>query len=156
MEAERTVTETKKAAELHTGLLYHRCDPGSFSFETTADLKDDIEFIGQPSALEALGFGVDIEREVETGGPLHSKGVLILTGFMGERYSTHQPLSLSASLVFEQSYGGIEGDSASSAKLYALLSAIADVPVRQALAVTGSVNQHGRIQPIGGVNEKIG
>jgi lon-related putative ATP-dependent protease len=104
-----------------------------------------------------LGKGevVDIEREVELGGPIHSKGVLILAGFLGARYAKDRPLSLSASLVFEQSYGGVEGDSASSAELYALLSAIAEVPLRQDLAVTGSVNQHGRVQAIGGVNEKI-
>jgi len=115
---------------------------------------------GRPSRITArvqMGKGkvVDIEREVEMGGPVHSKGVLILTGFLGERYATDQPLSLSASLVFEQSYGGIEGDSASSAELYALLSAIAGVPLRQCFAVTGSVNQHGQIQPVGGINEKI-
>ena len=98
---------------------------------------------------------VDIEREVELGGPLHSKGVLILSGFLAGRYALDTPMSLFASLVFEQSYGGVEGDSASSAELYALLSGLADVPLRQDLAVTGSVNQHGEIQAIGGVNEKI-
>jgi predicted ATP-dependent protease len=98
---------------------------------------------------------VDIEREVELGGPLHSKGVLILAGFLAGRYALDAPMSLSASLVFEQSYGGVEGDSASSAELYALLSAIGEIPLRQDLAVTGSVNQHGQIQAIGGVNEKI-
>jgi len=115
---------------------------------------------GKPSRITArvhLGEGdvLDIEREVEMGGPLHSKGMLILTGFLGGRYAQEQPLSLSASLVFEQSYGGVDGDSASSAELYALLSAIAEVPIRQSFAVTGSVNQYGQVQPIGGVNEKI-
>jgi len=115
---------------------------------------------GRPNRITArvrLGKGqvIDIEREVAMGGPIHSKGVLILAGFLGERYAVRQPLALSASLVFEQSYGGVEGDSASSAELYALLSAISGVPIRQSLAVTGSVNQHGRVQPIGGVNEKI-
>jgi len=115
---------------------------------------------GRPNRITArvrLGKGevVDIEREVELGGPIHSKGVMILSGFLGARYASDRPLSLSASLVFEQSYSGIEGDSASSAELYALLSAIADVPLRQSLAVTGSVNQVGEVQPIGGVNEKI-
>lgn len=115
---------------------------------------------GRPTRITArirLGAGkvMDIEREVELGGPIHSKGVLILTGFLGSRYAQDRPLSLSASLVFEQSYGGIEGDSASSAELYALLSAISEVPIRQSLAVTGSVNQHGQVQAIGGVNEKI-
>ncbi len=98
---------------------------------------------------------VDIEREVELGGPIHSKGVLILSGLLAGRYALDTPMSLFASLVFEQSYGGVEGDSASSAELYALLSALADVPLRQDLAVTGSVNQHGEVQAIGAVNEKI-
>jgi lon-related putative ATP-dependent protease len=115
---------------------------------------------GRPSRITArvrLGRGevLDIEREVALGGPLHSKGVLILAGFLGGRYAGDRPLSLSASLVFEQSYSGVEGDSASSAELYALLSALAEAPIRQSLAVTGSVNQHGQVQPIGGVNEKI-
>jgi lon-related putative ATP-dependent protease len=115
---------------------------------------------GRPSRITArvrLGSGqvVDIEREVELGGPLHSKGVMILAGFLGARYAEHVPLSLSASLVFEQSYGGVDGDSASSAELYALLSAIGELPLRQSLAVTGSVNQKGEVQAIGGVNEKI-
>jgi lon-related putative ATP-dependent protease len=114
----------------------------------------------RPSRITArvrLGAGtvVDIEREVELGGPIHSKGVLILSGFLAGRYVPDQPLSLSASIVFEQSYGGVEGDSASSAELFALLSALADVPVTQSIAVTGSVNQRGEIQAIGGVNEKI-
>jgi lon-related putative ATP-dependent protease len=120
---------------------------------------DDFMF-GHPSRITAsvrLGKGevLDIQREVELGGPLHSKGVLILSGFLGARYAPNRPLSLSASLVFEQTYGEVEGDSASSAELYALLSALAETPLKQSLAVTGSVNQHGEIQAIGGVNEKI-
>jgi len=98
---------------------------------------------------------VDIEREVALGGPIHSKGVLILSGFVAGRYALDTPMSLFASLVFEQSYGGVEGDSASTAELYALLSALAELPLRQELAVTGSVNQQGQVQAIGGVNEKI-
>jgi len=98
---------------------------------------------------------VDIEREVELGGPIHSKGVLIMAGYLAGHYALDTPMSLQASLVFEQSYAGVEGDSASSAELYVLLSALAGVPLRQDLAVTGSVNQHGEIQAIGGVNEKI-
>jgi predicted ATP-dependent protease len=98
---------------------------------------------------------IDIEREVELGGPIHSKGVLILAGFLSGRYALDTPMSLQASLVFEQSYSGVEGDSASSAELYLLLSTLAEVPLRQDLAVTGSVNQHGEVQAIGGVNEKI-
>jgi lon-related putative ATP-dependent protease len=115
---------------------------------------------GIPQRITArvrLGSGgvVDIERESELGGPIHSKGVLILSGYLSGRYAPGRPLSLSASLVFEQNYGGIEGDSASSAELYALLSSLAEAPVRQSLAVTGSVNQHGDVQAIGGVNEKV-
>ena len=104
-----------------------------------------------------LGEGelLNIEREVELSGPIHSKGVLILAGLLGARYAMEQPLAMSATLVFEQSYGMIDGDSASAAEFFALLSAIADAPLRQDLAVTGSINQHGDIQPIGGVNEKI-
>jgi lon-related putative ATP-dependent protease len=109
------------------------------------------------TARVRLGKGdvIDIEREVELGGPIHSKGVLILAGFLGARYAADHPLSLHATLVFEQSYGGVEGDSASSAELYALLSAISGIPLKQSFAVTGSVNQHGQLQAIGGVNEKI-
>ena len=109
------------------------------------------------TARTRLGKGdvIDIEREVDLGGPIHSKGVLILSSFLGARYAGDRPLSLSASLVFEQSYGQIEGDSASMAELCALLSALSQVPIKQSLAITGSVNQYGQAQPIGGVNEKI-
>lgn len=115
---------------------------------------------GKPSRISArVRFGAgrvtDIEREAKLGGPVHSKGVMILWGFLAGRYALDQPLALAASLVFEQSYGGVEGDSASSAELYALLSALAEVPIRQGLAVTGSVNQWGEVQAIGGVNEKV-
>jgi predicted ATP-dependent protease len=115
---------------------------------------------GQPSRITAttrLGTGkiVDIERDAELGGPLHSKGVMILSALLSGRYARIQPLSLSASLVFEQSYAEVEGDSASLAELCALLSSLSDLSALQSLAVTGSVNQLGRIQPIGGVNEKV-
>jgi lon-related putative ATP-dependent protease len=115
---------------------------------------------GRPSRITAthrLGEGevVDIEREVEMGGPIHSKGVLILAGYLGSRYASDRPLSLTARLVFEQSYSGVEGDSASSAELYALLSSLSGAPIQQRFAVTGSVNQRGQVQAIGGVNEKI-
>jgi lon-related putative ATP-dependent protease len=115
---------------------------------------------GRPQRITAtvtLGSGevIDIEREVKLGGPLHSKGVLILTGFLSSHYVTDRPLSLSASLVFEQSYGGVDGDSASAAELCALASALAGLPLKQSLAITGSIDQYGHIQAIGGVNEKI-
>ncbi len=114
----------------------------------------------QPTRITAttrLGDGemVNIEREVKLSGAIHSKGVLILSSFLAARYAKNQPLAFSASLVFEQSYGMIDGDSASMAELCVLLSNLADVPIRQSLAITGSVNQHGRSQAIGGVNEKI-
>lgn len=136
----------------------------------------DGKTIGQVNALAAIGVGdytfaqpvritagarmgegelIDIEREVELGGPLHSKGVLILASFLATRFGRDIPLSLNASLVFEQTYGEIEGDSASLAELCALLSAVALLPLSQSLAITGSVNQHGRAQAIGAVNEKI-
>ncbi|MDT8384684.1 MAG: ATP-binding protein [Gammaproteobacteria bacterium] len=122
-------------------------DLGNFSFSQPFRI----------TATARLGHGevVDIEREVELGGAIHSKGVMIVASFLGERYAKNQPLSLTASLVFEQSYGGVEGDSASVAELCALLSALAEAPIRQWMAVTGSVNQHGQVQAIGGVNEKI-
>ncbi len=115
---------------------------------------------GRPTRLTVrtyLGKGnvINLEREAKLSGPIHDKGVLILSGFFGSRYAQDKPLSLAASIAFEQSYGGIEGDSASSTELYALLSSLAGVPIQQGIAVTGSVNQNGRIQPIGGVNEKI-
>jgi len=115
---------------------------------------------GRPSRVTArtrIGKGqvVDIEREVEMGGPIHSKGVLILSHFLGANYALDYPLSLAASLVFEQSYSGVDGDSASCAELCALLSDLAQVPIRQSLAITGSINQHGQVQAIGGVNDKI-
>ncbi|MBV1916283.1 MAG: AAA family ATPase [Pseudomonadales bacterium] len=134
------------------------------------------EHIGQINALAVLSLGdfsfgrpsritarvragsagvVDIERRVDLGGPSHSKGVLILSSYLGAHYCPDRPLTLSANLAFEQSYGGVDGDSASSTELYALISALAQLPIKQSLAVTGSVNQFGQVQPIGGVNEKI-
>jgi lon-related putative ATP-dependent protease len=115
---------------------------------------------GRPSRITArvrLGRGevVDIEREVALGGPIHSKGMLILSGFLGERFGRDRPLAISASIVFEQSYSGVEGDSASSTEVYALLSALSGFPIKQCYAVTGSVNQRGQVQAIGGANEKI-
>jgi lon-related putative ATP-dependent protease len=119
----------------------------------------DFEF-GSPSRVTAsVGLGregvIDIEREAKTGGPIHTKGVLILSGYLNEKYAQDKPLSLSARLVFEQNYEGVEGDSASSTELYSILSALSQLPIKQNLAVTGSVNQKGEVQAIGGVNEKI-
>lgn len=115
---------------------------------------------GRPSRITArvrMGSGrvTDIEREAKLGGALHSKGVMILWGFLAGRYAHNMPLALAATLVFEQSYGAVDGDSASLAELYTLLSALADVPLNQGIAVTGAVNQWGEVQAVGGVNEKI-
>ncbi len=119
----------------------------------------DVTFAKPSRVTASVGLGktgiVDIERETKLGGPIHSKGVMILSGYLTEKYAAAGPLNLSARIVFEQSYGGVEGDSASSAELYAMLSALSDTPLSQKIAVTGSVNQKGEIQAIGGVNEKI-
>ena len=143
---------------------------GSFHIPTTGTCVGQINGLsviqlgghafGHPGRITAqvrMGGGevVDIEREVDLGGPLHSKGMMILSGYLMGQYVPDQPLSMAASIVFEQSYHGVDGDSASSAELYALLSALAQVPIRQSLAVTGALSQLGEVQAIGGVNEKI-
>jgi lon-related putative ATP-dependent protease len=150
--------------------VLERFDDGTILLDTVGSVVGQINGLsvltvgrttfGRPSRITCrvrLGKGevVDIEREVQLGGPIHSKGVMILSGYLGAHYGLERPLSLSASLVFEQSYGGVEGDSASLAELCALLSALADVAIGQRFAVTGSVNQMGQVQAIGGVNEKI-
>jgi lon-related putative ATP-dependent protease len=119
----------------------------------------DITF-GRPSRITAsIGLGreglIDIEREAKLAGPIHTKGVMILSGYLTQKYAQDKPLSLSAHLVFEQSYSEVEGDSASSTELYALLSSLSGLPIKQGIAVTGSINQKGEVQAIGGVNEKI-
>ncbi len=137
-------TEGRKVAQIN-GLSVYML--GDYAFGTPTRI----------TATARLGEGevVDIEREVRLGGKIHSKGVLIISSFLASRYAKDRPLPLSASLVFEQSYGGVEGDSASAAELIVLLSALTELPIRQDLAITGSINQHGGIQAIGGVNEKI-
>lgn len=122
-------------------------DTGIFSF-------------GRPSRITAQTFlgrrgVINIERESQLSGPIHDKGVFILSGYLGWKYAQNKPMSLSASICFEQSYSGVEGDSASSTELYSILSSLSDIPIRQDIAVTGSVNQKGEVQPIGGVNQKI-
>jgi predicted ATP-dependent protease len=131
---------------------------GTVNALSVVDMGDYV--FGRPSKITAsIGPGrsgiVDIEREVKLGGPIHSKGVLILGGYLTQRYAQEAPLSLSCKLVFEQSYSSIEGDSASSAELCALLSALSGLHASQGIAITGSVNQFGELQAIGGVNEKI-
>lgn len=115
---------------------------------------------GKPSKITARSYLgkdglINIEREAKLSGRIHDKGVLILSGYLGGKYAKEKPLSLTASICFEQSYGGVDGDSASCAELIAILSSIADIPIRQDIAITGSINQRGQVQPIGGVNEKI-
>jgi len=119
----------------------------------------DISF-GKPSRITAVTYAgekgiINIEREVEMSGSIHDKGMLILSGYLGDRFAQDFPLSLTSSICFEQLYDGVEGDSASSTELYALLSSLSEIPIKQYIAVTGSVNQRGEIQPIGGVNDKI-
>ena len=115
---------------------------------------------GKPSRITVNTFAgkngvINIEKEAQLSGKLHNKGVLILSGYLGMKFAQEFPLTLTATLCFEQSYDGIDGDSASSTELYALLSSLSETPLNQGIAVTGSVNQKGEIQPIGGVNEKI-
>jgi len=115
---------------------------------------------GSPSRITATAWAgrrgvVSIERDINASGPSHNKGVMILSGYLGMKYAQERPLSISASLTFEQMYGGVDGDSATVAELVALLSSLAEVPVRQNLAVTGSMDQHGMVQAVGGINEKV-
>ncbi|MDE3112334.1 MAG: AAA family ATPase [Chloroflexota bacterium] len=150
--------------------LQRMIEEGTIRVETTAAVAGQVNGLSvfdlidyafaRPSRITArtgpgLDGVVDIEREVELSGPTHSKGVLILAGYLLGKYGGSHPLALSARLTFEQSYSGVEGDSASSAELYAILSSLADAPIRQGIAVTGSVDQRGVVQAIGGVNEKI-
>lgn len=151
-------------------LIQEQIDEGVIMIDTTEKVVGQVNGLavialgeyafGKPSRITARTYAgssgiVNIEREVELSGPIHNKGALILKGYLGGKYATKSPLAFAASITFEQSYEEIEGDSASSTELYALLSSLSGYPIRQELAVTGSVNQRGEIQPIGGVNEKI-
>lgn len=168
------IEETIQQRDFHTGLVedhYHRAiSEEQVLINVTGShmgmvngltvLTIGRQSFGQPVRITAQASAgdegvVDIEREIEMAGPIHSKGMLILSGYVRGRYMKHKSLGFSASIVMEQTYDGVEGDSASSAELLALLSSISNVPLRQDLAITGSVNQFGQIQPIGGVNEKI-
>lgn len=169
-EIEEALAATKKRGSRIRDRLFEAIDQGIRHVETTG------EKVGQVNGLSMIALGsnsfgcptritaltrpgkekiVDIEREVELGGPIHSKGVMILDSFLSSRYARTMPLGLRASLVFEQSYGGVEGDSASCAELCALLSSLAALPVKQSIAITGAISQQGEVQAIGGVNEKI-
>lgn len=167
---EKALYEQQMRSNLIQERIYEMIERGTLKIEVSGQRVGQVNGLsvislgdysfGQPNRITvSVGLGreglIDIEREAKLGGPIHTKGVLILSGYLSERFAHDKPLSLSARLVFEQSYSGVEGDSASSAELYALLSALAEVPLRQGIAVTGSVNQKGEIQAIGGVNEKI-
>jgi len=169
--------EVEKAIEerrYRNNLLEEKIKSSIYEGDLLIDTKG--ERVGQINALTVLDTGVhsfgtpsritgvvsagdseiiNIEREINLSGAIHSKGVLILTAFFKERFSKNKPLSISASITFEQNYGGVDGDSATAAEIYCLLSSISGIPIKQSIAVTGSVNQKGDIQPIGGVNEKI-
>ena len=170
IEIEEALTAGRKRGSRIKDRMFEAIEQGIRHIETSGEKVGQVnglsvillgsDSFGCPSRITALtrpgkGGIVDIEREVELGGPIHSKGVMILDSFLSSRYARTIPLGLRASLVFEQSYGDIEGDSASCAELCALLSSLADVPVRQSMAITGSVSQQGEVQAIGGVNEKI-
>jgi len=170
MEIEEALTACRKRGSRIKDRMFESIEQGIRHIETSGEKVGQVnglsvillgsDSFGFPSRITALtrpgkGEIVDIEREVELGGPIHSKGVMILGAFLSSRYARTIPLGLRASLVFEQSYGGVEGDSASCGELCALLSSLADLPVSQSLAITGSVSQQGEVQAIGGVNEKI-
>jgi len=166
----KTIEEKRYRSNLLEEKIQEHMQEGRILIETREDVigqvnglsvlaLGDIAF-GRPSRITAtVGLGrkglIDIEREAQLGGNIHSKGVMILSGYLTQRYGQKTPINLTARLVFEQTYGMVEGDSASSAELYALLSSLSGLAVKQGLAVTGSVNQKGELQAIGGVNEKI-
>lgn len=169
-DVQKAIDQNTERASRVRNLVYERIDDGTIMIDLSGETVGQVNGLsvlqlgqfsfGQPARITAttrLGSGkvVDIERETKLGGPIHTKGVFILSSFLASRYSQEQPLSVAASLVFEQSYGMVDGDSASLAELCAILSSLARVPIRQHFALTGSVNQFGQVQPIGGVNEKI-
>jgi lon-related putative ATP-dependent protease len=167
---EKVLQERVKRRSRIQEKLYEQIDEGTLFIQLEGEAVGQINGLsylsigayafGAPSRITArtrIGKGeiIDIQRKVELSGPIHAKGVMILSAYLGATYASDMPLSLSATLVFEQSYGMVEGDSASSTELYAILSSLSKVPIKQNIAVTGSVNQFGEIQPIGGANEKI-
>lgn len=166
----KSIAERIERVKLVEEKIQEMIDDGSIMIDTEGAVVGQVNGLsvyqlaehsfGKPSRITVkTGMGrsgiINIEREAEMSGPSHNKGVLILGGYLRWMYAQNKPLILSASIAFEQSYSGIDGDSASSTEVYALLSSLSDIPLRQDLAVTGSVNQHGEIQPIGGVNQKV-
>ncbi|WP_432735600.1 AAA family ATPase [Maridesulfovibrio sp. FT414] len=167
---EKAISAHRKRSNQAEERLQEMIDRGSLYVDTDGAVTGQVNGLavyslgdysfGKPSritAVTAMGKGgiINIERESDMSGPTHNKGIFILSGFLRRQFAQDKPLSLTASIAFEQSYGGIDGDSASSTELYALLSSLAEVPIRQGIAVTGSVNQKGEVQPIGGVNQKV-
>ncbi len=167
---DRAITARIHRSNLVEEKIQEMIDRGSLMIDTSGAVVGQINglsvyslgdyMFGRPSRITAttsMGKSgvINIEREVKMAGPIHNKGVLILSGYLRRKFAQDKPLAISASLAFEQSYSGVEGDSASSTEIYALLSSLAEIPIKQNFAVTGSVNQKGEIQPIGGVNAKI-
>ena len=167
---DKAIDEKRYRSNLYEEKIQESIDEGSILIDTAGERIGQVNGLavydlgqyqfGKPSRITATTFMgkkgfVNIERESEMSGKTHNKGVYILGGYLGQKFAQKFPLVLSAYITFEQSYGGVDGDSASSTELYAILSSLAEVPIDQGLAVTGSVNQNGEIQPIGGVNEKI-
>src|SRR5699024_1952869 len=167
---DKAIKEREHRLNLYEEKIQERIDEGSILIDTEGKKVGQVNGLavynvgqysfGKPARITATTFMgqrgiVNIERESKMSGKIHNKGVYILSGYLGEQFAQENPLTLTAHLAFEQSYGGIDGDSASSTELYALLSSLSGVPIDQGIAVTGSVNQKGEIQPIGGVNEKI-
>lgn len=167
---QKAIEEKEYRSSLYEEKLQESIDDGSILIDTEGKMVGQVNGLavyrlgeyqfGKPSRITATTFVgqngiVNIERESKMSGRIHNKGIYILGGYLGQKFAQKYPLALTAHIAFEQSYGGVDGDSASSTELYALLSSLADVPIDQGLAVTGSVNQKGEIQPVGGVNEKI-
>ncbi|MCA9979987.1 MAG: AAA family ATPase [Anaerolineales bacterium] len=170
VDVQRTLDERRDRANLDEEYILRNIQEGTLFIDTTGQVIGQVNGLsvvdigdyafGQPGRITARTYKgergiINIDREVDLTGPIHHKGLLTLTGYLGGQYAQDRPLSISASVTFEQNYSNIEGDSASSAELYVILSSLAALPIRQGVAVTGSVNQRGEIQPIGGVNEKI-
>ncbi len=170
VDVQRALDERRDRANLDEEYTLRHIAEGLLFIDTTGEVVGQVNGLsvldigdyafGQPGRITARTYKgergiINIDREVDLTGPIHHKGLLTLTGYLGGQYAQERPLSISASVTFEQNYSSIEGDSASSAELYVILSSLSKLPIRQGVAVTGSVNQRGEIQPIGGVNEKV-
>jgi len=167
---DEAIEKRRDRVRMYDEKLQERIDEGTVYIDTQGKVKGQVNglavydsgeyLFGKPARITAkTGVGsagiVSIDREAQLSGPTHDKGIYTIAGFLRSRFAGKRPIIMSASITFEQSYGGVDGDSASSTEIYALLSDLSNLGIRQDLAVTGSVNQHGRIQPIGGVNQKV-